>query len=141
MMPGALQCWSAAFAPGMKRDTGSCSGATRAEGVSLQPVDVVLEALRQGLAPHYTVEREIGAGGMARVYLAHERHPDRDVAIKVMNPEVSTPAFRQRFTREIEVTSRLTHPNIVPILAADDCLFVPDGPDGLCYYVMPYVED
>ena len=100
----------------------------------------VLEALRKGLAPHYTVEREIGAGGMARVYLAHERHPARDVAIKVMNPEVSTSAFRERFIREVEVTSRLSHPNIVPILAADDCLFVPDGPDGLCYYVMPYVE-
>src|SRR5206468_9619463 len=75
-----------------------------------------------------------------RVCLAHERHPARQVAIKVMNPEVSTPAFRQRFVREVEVTSRLSHPNIVPILAADDCLFVPDGPDGLCYYVMPYVE-
>ena len=109
-------------------------------GVSFLPVIDVLEALRRGLAPHYTVEREIGAGGMARVFLAHERHPARDVAIKVMNPEVATPAFRQRFVREVEVTSRLSHPNIVPILAADDCLFVPDGPDGLCYYVMPYVE-
>ena len=100
----------------------------------------VLEALRKGLAPQYTVEREIGVGGMARVYLAHERHPARRVAIKVMNPEVATPEFRQRFIREVEVTSRLSHPNIVPILAADDCLFIPDGPDGLCYYVMPYVE-
>jgi serine/threonine-protein kinase len=103
-------------------------------------VNDVLEVLRKGLAPHYTVEREIGVGGMARVYLAHERQPARQVAIKVMNPEVATPAFRQRFIREVEVTSRLSHPNIVPILAADDCLFVPDGPDGLCYYVMPYVE-
>src|SRR5256884_295144 len=100
----------------------------------------VLAGLRQGLAPHYTVEREVGAGGMARVYLAHERHPPRQVAIKVMNPEVSTPTFRERFIREVEVTSKLSHPNIVPILAADECLFVPDGPDGLCYYVMPYVE-
>ena len=100
----------------------------------------ILGALREGLAPHYTVEREIGAGGMARVYLAQERHPPRQVAIKVMNPEVSTPTFRERFIREVEVTSKLTHPNIVPILAADECLFVPDGPDGLCYYVMPYVE-
>ena len=99
----------------------------------------VLGALRQGLAPHYTVEREVGAGGMARVYLAQERHPPRQVAIKVMNPEVSTPTFRERFIREVEVTSKLSHPNIVPILAADECLFVPDGPDGLCYYVMPYV--
>jgi len=100
----------------------------------------VLGALREGLAPHYTVEREIGAGGMARVFLAAERHPPRKVAVKVMNPEVAGSEFRQRFIREVELTSRLSHPHIVPILAADECLFVPDGPDGLCYYVMPYIE-
>ena len=100
----------------------------------------VLGALREGLAPHYTVEREIGAGGMARVFLASERHPPRKVAVKVMNPGVSTSEFRERFIREVELTSRLSHPHIVPILAADECLFVPDGPDGLCYYVMPYIE-
>src|SRR3989449_2396527 len=100
----------------------------------------VLGALRAGLAPHYTVEREIGAGGMARVFLAAERHPPRKVAVKVMNPEVSSSEFRERFIREVELTSRLSHPHIVPILAADECLFVPYGPDGLCYYVMPYIE-
>src|SRR5437899_10638766 len=99
----------------------------------------VLAALREGLAPHYTVESEIGAGGMARVYLAHERHPARAVAVKVMAPELSTPTFRERFIREVELTSKLSHPHIVPILAADECLFVPDGPDGLCYYIMPYI--
>ena len=99
----------------------------------------VLAALREGLAPHYAVEREIGAGGMARVYLAHERHPPRAVAVKVMAPELSSPAFRERFIREVELTSKLSHPHIVPILAADECLFVPDGPDGLCYYIMPYI--
>jgi serine/threonine-protein kinase len=99
-----------------------------------------LDALRAGLEPHYTVEREIGAGGMARVYLAIERHPRRKVAVKVMDPEFSTPAFRRRFVREVELTSSLSHPNIVPILKAEECLFVPDGPDGLCYYIMPYVE-
>src|SRR2546421_9628088 len=100
----------------------------------------VLGALRAGLAPHYTVEREIGAGGMARVFLAAERHPPRKVAVKVMNPDVSTSEFRERFIREVEVTSRLSHPHIVPVLAADECLFIPDGPEGLCYYVMPYIE-
>ncbi|HTD71358.1 MAG TPA: serine/threonine-protein kinase [Gemmatimonadales bacterium] len=100
----------------------------------------VLGALREGLAPHYSVEREIGAGGMARVFLAAERHPPRKVAVKVMNPEVAGSEFRERFIREVELTSRLSHPHIVPILAADECLFVPDGPDGLCYYVMPYIE-
>src|SRR5256885_1153848 len=99
-----------------------------------------LGALREGLAPHYTVEREIGAGGMARVFLAAERHPPRKVAVKVMNPEVAGSEFRERFIRKVELTSRLSHPHIVPILAADECLFVPDGPDGLCYYVMPYIE-
>jgi len=121
----------------------SAPGADRpADGaaVPLRPVTNSLHALREGLAPHYTVEREIGAGGMARVYLATEQHPPRKVAIKVMNAELSTPAFRERFIREIEVTSRLSHPHIVPILAAEECLFVADGPDGLCYYVMPYIE-
>src|SRR2546426_1116155 len=74
-----------------------------------------------------------------RVYLAHERHPPRAVAVKVMAPELSSPAFRERFIREVELTSKLSHPHIVPILAADECLFVPDGPDGLCYYIMPYI--
>jgi serine/threonine-protein kinase len=100
----------------------------------------LLGALRAGLAPHYTVEREVGAGGMARVFLATERHPQRQVAIKVMNPELSTPTFRERFIREVEVTSKLSHPHIVPILAADECLFVPGGPDGVCYYVMPFID-
>src|SRR5216110_4087835 len=100
----------------------------------------VLTALREGLAPHYTVEREIGAGGMARVFLAVERHPPRKVAVKVMNPKLSSADFRERFIREVELTSRLSHPHIVRILAADECLVVPDGPDGLCYYVMPYIE-
>src|SRR5438445_13122918 len=99
----------------------------------------VLAALLEGLAPHYTVEHEIGAGGMARVYLAHERRPPRAVAVKVMAPALSSPAFRERFIREVELTSKLSHPHIVPILAADECLFVPDGPDGLCYYIMPFI--
>jgi serine/threonine-protein kinase len=86
------------------------------------------------------VEREIGAGGMARVFLAHERTPPRKVAVKVMTPGLNSKAFRARFTREIELTSVLQHPYIVPILAAEECLFVIDSPEDLCYYVMPYVE-
>ena len=100
----------------------------------------LLDMVRSGLAPHYTVEREIGAGGMARVFLAQERTPPRKVAVKVMTPGLNSAAFRARFTREIELTSVLQHPYIVPILAAEECLFVPDSPDDLCYYVMPYVE-
>ena len=100
----------------------------------------ILEMVRSGLAPHYTVEREIGAGGMARVFLAHERTPPRKVAVKVMTPSLNSAAFRARFTREIELTRVLQHPHIVPILAAEECLFIPDSPEDLCYYVMPYIE-
>lgn len=102
----------------------------------------VLDVLRETLAPRYAVERLIGVGGMARVYLATEQRPHRRVAIKVMDPELSTRLSRERFVREVEVSSRLNHPHIVPVLAADECQIDTDGGGsaGLCYYVMPYVE-
>src|SRR5437870_13750574 len=93
----------------------------------------VLDSLRESLAPRYDVEREIGAGGMARVFLAVEQHPHRRVAIKVLDPEVSTRLLRERFIREVDVSSNLSHPHIVPIFSAGEV-------DGLFYYVMPYVE-
>src|SRR5207244_4483664 len=93
----------------------------------------VLDTLRASLAPHYDVEREIGAGGMARVFLAVEQHPHRRVAIKVLDPEVSTRLLRERFIREVDLSSNLSHHHIVPILSAGEV-------DGLFYYVMPYVE-
>jgi tetratricopeptide (TPR) repeat protein/TolB-like protein len=93
----------------------------------------VLELLREGLAPRYSVERQIGAGGMARVYLATEQHPRRPVAIKVLEPDVSTRLLYDRFIREVELSSRLSHPHIVPIFAAGEV-------GGLLYYVMPYIE-
>src|SRR5437899_5597032 len=93
----------------------------------------VLDTLRASLAPHYDVEREIGAGGMARVFLAVEQQPHRRVALKVLDPEVSTRLLRERFIREVDLSSNLSHPHIVPIFSAGEV-------DGLCYYVMPYVE-
>src|SRR5213595_3291748 len=93
----------------------------------------VLDTLRASLAPHYDVEREIGAGGMARVFLAVEQHPHRRVAIKVLDPEVSTRLLRERFIREVDLSSNLSHPHIVPIFSAGEV-------DGLFYYIMPYVE-
>src|SRR5437762_6884286 len=92
-----------------------------------------LDALRESLAPRYDVEREIGAGGMARVYLAVEQHPHRRVAVKVLDPELSTRLLRERFVREVDLASKLSHPHIVPIFAAGEA-------SGLFYYVMPYVE-
>ena len=93
----------------------------------------VLETLRASLAPRYDVEREIGAGGMARVFLAVEQHPRRRVAIKVLDPEISTRLMRERFIREVDLSSNLSHPHIVPLFSAGEV-------DGLFYYVMPYVE-
>src|SRR5467141_131570 len=93
----------------------------------------VLDALRECLAPHYDIERLIGAGGMARVFLAVEQHPHRRVAIKVIDPELSNRLLRERFIREVDLSSKLSHPHIVPIFAAGEAA-------GLFYYVMPYVE-
>src|SRR5213593_216791 len=105
----------------------------RGPSVSWHYMFDVLDSLRSTLAPRYDVEREIGAGGMARVYLAVEHHPHRRVAIKVLDPEISTRLLRERFIREVDVSSKLSHPHIVPIFAAGEAA-------GLFYYVMPYVE-
>src|SRR5881628_3796703 len=93
----------------------------------------VLDSLRQSLAPHYDIERQIGAGGMARVYLGVEQHPHRRVAIKIIDPELSNGLLRERFIREVDLSSNLSHPHIVPIFSAGEA-------GGLFYYVMPYVE-
>src|SRR3989441_8631951 len=93
----------------------------------------VLDSLRESLAPRFDVERQIGAGGMARVFLAVEQHPRRRVAIKVLDPETSPRLLRERFIREVALSSKLSHPHIVPIFAAGEAA-------GLFYYVMPYVE-
>jgi protein kinase-like protein len=93
----------------------------------------VIEQLREHLAPRYQVERQIGAGGMARVYLATEQHPRRSVAIKVLEPDIASRLMYDRFIREVELSSRLTHPHIVPIFAAGEA-------GGLLYYIMPYIE-
>ena len=93
----------------------------------------MLDVLQRRLAPHYSVERELGSGGMATVFLAREEHPSRRVAIKVLDPLVATGLLRERFLREVDLSSKLTHPHIVPIFAAGEV-------DGLLYYVMPYLE-
>jgi serine/threonine-protein kinase len=96
-------------------------------------MDDLLERLKNALADRYTVEREIGRGGMATVYLAEEFHPRRKVAIKVMTPDFGTRILRERFLREVNLTSKLAHPHIVPVFTAGEA-------DGLLYYVMPYID-
>src|SRR5947209_14021750 len=98
----------------------------RGPSVSWHYMFDVLDSLRSTLAPRYDVEREIGAGGMARVYLAVEHHPHRRVAIKVLDPEVSTRLLRERFIREVDLSSKLSHPHIVPVFAAGEAADEPD---------------
>ncbi len=84
------------------------------------------------LASRYKIERPIGRGGMATVYLAEEKHPRRQVAIKLLDPALGHGIGRERFLREIEIVSQLTHPHIVPVFAAGQV-------EDLLYYVMPHV--
>src|SRR5690242_15824611 len=84
------------------------------------------------LASRYLVERELGAGGMATVYLAEEKKHGRKVAIKVLRPELAASVGAERFLREIGIAARLAHPHIVPLIDSGDS-------DGLLYYVSPYV--
>ena len=89
--------------------------------------------LKQSLSERYDIKREIGAGGMATVYLAQDLRHDRPVALKLLNPELGAVLGPERFLSEIRVTANLQHPNILP-------LFDSGASDGLLYYVMPYVE-
>lgn len=87
----------------------------------------------KALAELYRLERELGSGGMATVYLAHDLKHDRRVALKVLNPDLTPTIGRERFLREIRVTAQLDHPHVVPLLDSGDAY-------GVLYYVMPYVE-
>jgi serine/threonine protein kinase len=93
----------------------------------------LLERVRDALAPHYEVERQLGAGGMGVVFLARDTRLDRRVAIKVLRPDQATAVAGERFSREARVLARLRHPNIVRVYLADDT-------GGLSYYVMEYLE-
>jgi serine/threonine protein kinase/tetratricopeptide (TPR) repeat protein len=96
-------------------------------------VHQVEEALRAALAGRYQIERELGRGGMATVYLARDLRHDRDVALKVMRPELATNLGADRFLREIRLVARLSHPHILPLFDSGEA-------DGNLYYVMPRVE-
>ena len=93
----------------------------------------IFDRLKAALAERYDVERELGHGGMATVYLASDPKHQRRVAIKVLHPELSKGIGSQRFFREIEIAARLQHPNILSLHDSGQC-------QGYLYYVMPYVE-
>jgi serine/threonine protein kinase len=88
--------------------------------------------LQAGLADRYRFERELGAGGMANVYLARDQKHDRDVAIKVLKPDLAQSLGRERFLREIGTTANLRHPHILPLYDSGEA-------GGFLFYVMPLV--
>ncbi|MDE3054802.1 MAG: serine/threonine protein kinase [Gemmatimonadota bacterium] len=92
-----------------------------------------LERLSAALAERYRLDRQIGAGAMATVYLAEDLKHHREVAIKVLKPQLTATLAGERFLREVEFSARLTHPHILG-------LFDSGAADGFLYYVMPYVK-
>jgi serine/threonine-protein kinase len=88
--------------------------------------------LCDALAGEYTLERELGRGGMAIVYLARDVRRRREVAVKLLRPELAAALGAERFLREIDTAARLTHPNILPVLDSGES-------QGLLYFVMPYI--
>jgi serine/threonine protein kinase/tetratricopeptide (TPR) repeat protein len=91
------------------------------------------EQLDAALANRYAIARELGRGGMATVYLAHDLRHDRLVALKVLRPDLAAGLGPERFLREIRTTAQLTHPHILPLLDSGQAA-------GMLFYVMPYVE-
>src|SRR3954467_1499652 len=96
------------------------------------PADLAAQ-LQNTLGPAYSVERELGGGGMSRVFVAVDTRLGRRVVVKVLSPDLVASVSADRFEREIQLAARLQHPHIVPLLSAGDV-------DGIPYYTMPFVE-
>jgi cytochrome c553 len=93
----------------------------------------MFERLAAALADRYRIERELGAGGMATVYLAHDLKHNRKVALKILSPDLAATIGHERFLREITNTANLRHPHILPLFDSGEA-------DTFLYYVMPFVE-
>ncbi len=97
-------------------------------------METLSPAFLEAIAGRYLIEREVGRGGMATVYLARDVRHQRPVAVKILHPSIATALSEQRFLREIIIAARLNHPNILPLLDSGEAA-------GFLFYVMPYVED
>src|SRR5689334_22469088 len=95
--------------------------------------DASITELASALGDRYIIEREIGAGGMATVYLARDARHDRDVALKVLRPDLAATLGADRFLAEIRTTASLQHPHILPLHDSG-------AAGGFLYYVMPFVQ-
>ncbi|MDX1579055.1 MAG: protein kinase, partial [Gemmatimonadota bacterium] len=103
------------------------------EDLEVESEEETLERLRAGLAGRYTLERELGRGGMARVYLARDERHGRLVALKLLRPELLPAGGAGRFRREIGFAARLSHPHILPLHDSGEAA-------GLLYYITPYID-
>ena len=92
-----------------------------------------LDTLADALAGRYLLDRQLGQGGMATVYLAHDRKHGREVAIKILRADVAESLARERFLREIQLAARLSHPHILPLYDSGEA-------DGVLYFVMPVMK-
>ncbi|MEE8192792.1 MAG: protein kinase, partial [Gemmatimonadales bacterium] len=91
------------------------------------------DRFKAAIADRYVVERELGRGGMAVVYLAHDGKHDRAVAVKVLRPELTSSIGGDRFLREIQIAAKLSHPHILTLIDSGKC-------EGFLYSVIPYVD-
>src|SRR3954471_21730620 len=102
--------------------------------MTMPAIDATFVAFQEALAGRYSLERELGRGGMGVVYLAREVRLDRPVAIKLLPPgKASDPKLRERFLREARTAAKLSHPNIIPIHAVEEI-------GGFVFFAMAYVE-
>src|SRR4051794_26284566 len=99
----------------------------------MTPMPELVNRLQVALADRYRIEGEIGAGGMATVYLAHDLRHERKVALKLLRPELSAVIGAERFLAEIKLTANLQHPHILPLFDSGEA-------DSHLFYVMPFVE-
>ena len=107
-----------------------CGAAT---GAPPPPETDILGRLQVALQGRYAVERELGRGGMATVFLAQDVRHERPVALKVLHPELAASMGAERFDREIKLAAKLHHPHILSLYDSGNA-------DGLLYYVMPFVQ-
>src|SRR5829696_867951 len=112
-------------APGQSQISGTISGHV----MQVTPLD----RIRNAFSEYYTIDRELGRGGMATVYLAQDAKHERLVALKVLHPDLAATLGPDRFLREIKLAARLNHPHILPLHDSGEA-------SGFLYYVMPYVE-
>ena len=109
--------------------------ASGASGLGAPPgAPPLLERVQQAIGPGYRVDRELGGGGMSRVFLAEEARLGRRVVVKVLPPELGWGLDIERFRREVRLAATLRHPHVVPLLTAGE------SADGLFYYTMPYID-